>query len=1045
MFICHQIFLKKIIIMKKLLLPLLLLFIMPQVLFAQVSSNELIKNAKEVRWQENTKTPSYMSFRSDFSMTHEQAIEYSKSFCAADNVDFTLKNQQTSKDGKTLYRYEQTIAGYPVEFTAWHVHEKNGKVTALNGDIVNLQNFEALFSLSEEEALQSALNYIGAELYMWQNEGEEQNLKLMLEDDAATYYPAGIKVITPMQPNIRESKLRTAYKFNIYSLKPFDRKMVYVDAQTGKILFDLPLIHFDNEIGTAHTVYSGIKQINTFSNNPTQYILRDNTRGALIRTLNCHLTTNYNTATEFFDDDNIWNNVNAQLDQYATDAHFATMSTYDYYLNKHNRNSIDNNGFALLSYVHFNLVQAGYQNNVNAFWDGQRMTYGDGNATYTPLTTMDICGHEITHGVTEKTAGLVYQNEPGALNEAFSDIFGTSIEFYAVPEYANWLIGEKIGAAFRSMENPKTYGQPDTYKGTNWYFGSDDHGGVHRNSGVLNHWFYLLSVGGSGVNDNGHTYTVQGIGIEKAEKIAYKTLTEYLTSSSQYIDAFNYAIIAAGELYGGCTPEVQAVGNAFYAVGVITQPFVSTTTVDFKAQERVYCSLPAQVSFTNKSMNGITYLWDFGDGTTSTEINPVHTYTEEGDYTVTLSVDGGECGNGTVTKQNYIRISPSYLCNILMLANGQKEVEGCVGVFYDAGGPNGNYPNNSNSRLVIHAPGSTGIALTIEEFDIEAGSGNSCNYDYIEFFNGSSTSAPLINNTRYCNTTGNPGTITSTGEYITVHFVSDQYVNPAGYKIVFQCLGMPTPPVAKFSVNIETTCTGFIEFTDKSTNEPTEWLWEFGDGNTSNIKNPTHQYTENGVYTVRLTVTNEFGTHTIEKPNLITVAIPNAPEIADIKGCKNLEFTITLDLEGTAHWYNNITDEEPIYVGNIWQHLPVEENTTYFLREVTEAPAGSAEEFCKSFFAEVHIIPEICLSIQQNRMENITISPNPSNGLFYLKGLTNSYDYQHVVTDITGRIIINKQPLTSEIIDLRNVVDGIYFITISTSDSIKTYKLINIK
>jgi Zn-dependent metalloprotease len=135
-------------------------------------------------------------------------------------VDFTLKNQHISKDGKHLYRYVQTIGGYPVEFSAWHVHEKNGKVTAVNGDIVDIQELDLNFSITEAEALQAALNYVGAEFYMWMDEGEEQNLKLLLDDETATYYPEGVKIITPVQPDLKVNKLRTAYKFNIYSKKP---------------------------------------------------------------------------------------------------------------------------------------------------------------------------------------------------------------------------------------------------------------------------------------------------------------------------------------------------------------------------------------------------------------------------------------------------------------------------------------------------------------------------------------------------------------------------------------------------------------------------------------------------------------------------------------------------------------------------------------------------------------------------------------------------------------------------------------------------------
>jgi len=836
------------------------------------------------------------------------------------------------------------------------------------------------------------------------------------------------------------------------------------------------------------------------------------------------------------------------------------------------------------------------------------MTYGDGNINQniTPLTTIDICGHEITHGLTQFTANLVYSYESGALSEAFSDIFGTAIEFYAVPEYANWTMGEKMGLTLRSLSNPKAHNLPNTYHGQYWYTGSGDNGGVHYNCGPLAYWFYLLCEGGSGVNDNGNTYQVAALGIENAEQIAFKTLTEYLSPSSQYIDVYNYAIIAAGELFGGCSPEVQAVGDAFYAIGVINTPFESTTSANFKASETIFCSVPAQVTFSNKSFNGITYLWDFGDGTTSTETNPVHTYTQEGYYTVTLSVDGGVCGNSLITKENFIKIDEAYLCNIIMPTTGQLNKEGCAGVFYSPGWPN-NYPNNADSRLTIYAPGAESIVLTIEEFDIEAGSGSTCNYDYVCFHNGNSISSPKINNTNYCNTNGNPVTISSTGEYITIRFVSDAYLQFSGFKILFNCVGglAPEPefsvntenscdglfvftdettntplgwkwnfgdgttstlqnpthqyaqngiytvsltatnmygaitiekedlltvempdqpeigeiqacfnsdfeidldlegtanwyinigddepvhtgnywlhppidneikyflremfddnctseftevlllpeeclaaPVPNFFVNTETTCFGLITFTDQSANEPTEWHWDFGDGNESFLQNPVHQYTLNGNFSVSLSVTNEFGTRTIQKENLITVEMPGQPEIENLEACIGYGFMIVLDLEGTAYWYENIADNEPVYIGNTWEHTPIMVNTTYFLREVTHAPEESIEEFCASFFTEVTIFAKICDDINLNYFDKITILPNPSNGLFYVNGLLKEICYRYVITDITGKIITENQQIASELIDLRKYPDGVYFIKILTSNMLKTFKVINMK
>ena len=301
-----------------------------------------------------------------------------------------------------------------------------------------------------------------------------------------------------------------------------------------------------------------------------------------------------------------------------------------------------------------------------------------------------------------------------------------------------------------------------------------------------------------------------------------------------------------------------------------------------------------------------------------------------------------------------------------------------------------------------------------------------------------------INNTNYCNTTGNPGTITATGEYITIRFVSDVYVQHSGFKILFNCTGT-LPPTPYFSANPQNSCTGNIQFMDNSLYYPNEWLWDFGDGNTSTVKNPAHQYEQNGSYTVSLTVTNEYGSNTIQKEDFITVKIPDAPEIDDMKVCPDEEFVLTLDLEGTAYWYENIEDEEPVYVGNTWQHPSIKEDITYFLCHVVQAPQGSVEDFCKSSYTELQISIDMCDFVNENYLEKITISPNPSNGFFYLTGLAETINYNYVVTDITGKIIVEKQPVVSELIDLNNQPAGIYFLTISTSDAVKTLKLVNLK
>ena len=212
----------------------------------------------------------------------------------------------------------------------------------------------------------------------------------------------------------------------------------------------------------------------------------------------------------------------------------------------------------------------------NAFWDlgdsdFDLIQIGRTASDSSYLAALDIIGHEFTHGVVASEANLIYEREPGALNESFADIFGTMVEKYVEPSNWNWILGSQVFNSYpflRSMSNPHEYLQPSTYL-TDFYWhdltDSRDFYGVHTNSGVQNHWFYLLSDGGS---QNG--VTVAAIGTDKAAKIAYYNLCFYLTAQSGYPAARNGSISAATYLYGECSNECQQVRNAWAAVGVGT-------------------------------------------------------------------------------------------------------------------------------------------------------------------------------------------------------------------------------------------------------------------------------------------------------------------------------------------------------------------------------------------------------------------------------------------------------------------------------------------
>lgn len=296
---------------------------------------------------------------------------------------------------------------------------------------------------------------------------------------------------------------------------------------------------------------------------PGNYRLREAGRVGGIVTFDALNQTALIHSIDFVDNDSNFTDTNVPA---GVSVHWATEATYDYYLTKHSRNSYDNNGGRIISYAHFD------ENLNNAFGGGGYMLFGDGDGlNCNPLVSVDIVSHEFTHSVTQFSADLIYAYESGALNESFSDIFGTAVEFFVDGSNANWLIGADFALVpfyIRSMSNPNDSEAPDTYLGNYWWTDPGDNGGVHTNSGVQNFWFYLLSEGGSGVNDNGDAYSVTGIGIEEAAQIAYRNLTVYLMPSSKYSDARLGSLNSAIDLFGVNSPQYQAVMDSWYAVGV---------------------------------------------------------------------------------------------------------------------------------------------------------------------------------------------------------------------------------------------------------------------------------------------------------------------------------------------------------------------------------------------------------------------------------------------------------------------------------------------
>ncbi len=543
-----------------LLIPFLLLTIIR--LDAQVlsPSNAALNNIATIQ-----STDGWLKFKTEAAIDPTKVFTLNKAaFGLGTADDMLLYRTETDAQGKMHYRYQQTYNGIPVLGADMIVHAEQGKAVSANGKLVSKLQLSTNPTVSASAAIQQAIAFVGAQKYMWEDQANEDLLKRITGKTDASYYPQAQLVIMDKTYSGIPAKYRLLWKVNVYAAAPLSYQDIFIDAQTGAVVHLANRLRTDDVNGTAVTKYSGTQNIVTDSVAPGNYRLREIDRSG-VETYNMLTGTDYGVAVDFTDTDNHWNNVNAQHDEVATDAHWGAEMTYDYYFIKHARNSYDNLGSKLVSYVHYDVDYA------NAFWDGTRMTYGDGDASNGPLTSLDVCGHEITHGVTEYSANMIYQDEPGALNESFSDMFGTAIEFYALNGAGDWLIGEDFdltGDGFRNMSNPNADQQPDTYLGTYWYTGALDQGGVHTNSGVANYWFYLLSVGGSGTNDNGHYFSVDGVGIDTAAQIAYLALTQYMTSTSQYSDCRLATMQAAADIFGLCSDVYIQCANAWYAVGV---------------------------------------------------------------------------------------------------------------------------------------------------------------------------------------------------------------------------------------------------------------------------------------------------------------------------------------------------------------------------------------------------------------------------------------------------------------------------------------------
>ena len=390
-----------------------------------------------------------------------------------------------------------------------------------------------------------------------------------------------------------------AYTTHVWTTAGWMR--TYLDATSGEVLLQYNDMQTQSAVGTGAGVLGDTKKISTRLASG-RYLADDQLRPPVLITYdmqgNVAKTDRYlfgtyvaTTSDIASDTDNVWN------DGASVDGHVYLGYTYDYYYKRFGRKGLDDRNapiYAITHPVHRSDFATLSDDDIsdymlNAFWcDGcgpafhGAMVFGEGLPAGVTIGgrvfdyfsgALDVVAHELTHGLTSYTSDLAYRNESGALNESYSDIVGTSVEFFFQPpgnglRQADYLIGEDIirPGGDRSMANPGLYGDPDHY--SRRYTGTDDNGGVHTNSAISNQAFYLAVEGGTNRTSGLSVTGVGGANREQIEKAFYRAFAFMLTSNATFSSARAATIQAARDLYGAGSAAERAITQAWTAVGV---------------------------------------------------------------------------------------------------------------------------------------------------------------------------------------------------------------------------------------------------------------------------------------------------------------------------------------------------------------------------------------------------------------------------------------------------------------------------------------------
>ncbi len=544
---------------------------------AQIAFDNSDIYAPRVRARNSKGQPAYIKARLDvqrkFNSLQEELQAYIE--LAAPIMEVDLKNTSFSMDrifvdklGEEHIRMTQEINGIPIFGKEIVVHRKEGSLHLLNGDYVAVSKSDIPrdFTLNE------------ADLKM-QIKASDQIHKHLSSEQVKDDFGVDFKQWEIEKIYFQKNEAFIPAFHVVYYPHLGDRMEYIIDANTGEYLEEFSSLckfHTHENLppdgpatATATDLLGQSRTINTYEFSNQFYMidgsrdmfdafssnLPDDPVGA-IWTIDANNTAPQNSNFNIGHVSSSFNSWNGSPE--GVSAQFNAGQAYEYFKNIHAREGISGSGDNIVSIVNVSAEDGSSMG--NAFWNGFAIFYGNGDSAFFPLGRgLDVAGHEMSHGVVQNTANLVYMNESGALNESFADVFGAMIDD------DNWTIGEDVvrtsafpSGALRDLEDPHNGAATNDF-GSGWqpkhvdeqFTGSADNGGVHINSGIPNHVFYRVAI---------------GLGRDKAAQIFYRALTVYLTKSSNFVDFRNAILTSTLDLYG--SNDQLPVINALNAVGL---------------------------------------------------------------------------------------------------------------------------------------------------------------------------------------------------------------------------------------------------------------------------------------------------------------------------------------------------------------------------------------------------------------------------------------------------------------------------------------------